>query len=190
MSHNRQPEWCVADAAVLLELNQTATLPALLYSGVQLLTCPSSLADLDDECRARIKEHTVTGLITIESAPETDLIWHMSQKGAMNRLTGMERSLCRMAGSKKLPLLSGCSCLSRFAEQHCIRVRSIIWVLDRLISCGVILPVTAITKLSLLQSASPWMNYALCQAKIKAWQNLKKPIKILGKRTNPKLPSA
>jgi hypothetical protein len=190
MIHNRQPEWCVADAAVLLELNQTATLPALLYSGIQLLTSANSLADLDDECRVRIKEQTVTGLITIESAPETDLIGHMSQQGAMNRLTDTERSLCRMAGIKKLPLLSGCGCLSRFAEQHHITVRSIVWVLDFLISRGVILPVTAITKLSQLQSGSPWMNHALCQAKIKAWQNLKKPIKILGNCTNPKLHSA
>lgn len=185
-----QPEWCVADASVLLELNQTATLNALFSTGVRLLTSPLTLTDVDDECRIRIEESAAAGLIVIESAPDADMVWRMSEKDVVARFTVADRLLCRMAGNKRLPLLTGCGCLSRFAEQQRIRVRSFIWVLDRLVNQGNMLPAMAINKLLLLQNISPWVNNAMCLAKINTWKKMVKPIKILSNHKSPKLHSA
>lgn len=170
MTQDIQPEQCVADAHILLDLSETRLLPSLLDSNVSLVITPFVVADLDEACRRDMKTHINQGQILVEPACEADMNALLTEVGPASQLSGSDRLLFRIAKRMRESLLTGCDCLHRNAERRGIRARSFVWVLDRLVNSGMLKPAMAARKLSELQSVNPWLNGKLCQQRINSWQ--------------------
>lgn len=172
MTQTIEPERCVADAPILLDLAETQLLSPLLGSNVNLVVTPFIMDDLDESCRQAVHTYIGKGLVLIAPATETDMNALLTEVGAASPMCGSDRLLCRIAKRMRLSLLTGCDCLTRQAERRGIRTRSITWVMDRLVSNGVMRPTIAIRKLQELQRISPWLNDKLCQERVSYWQAL------------------
>lgn len=169
MTQDIQPERCVADAHILLDLSETRLLPSLLGSNVSLVITPLVIADLDEACRRDMKTHIDQGQILVEPANEADMNALLAEVGPASQLSGSDRLLFRIARRMRESLLTGCDCLHRNAERRGIRARSFVWVLDRLVNNGILKPAMAARKLSELQSVNPWLNGKICQQRIDSW---------------------
>ncbi|GAB2530671.1 hypothetical protein [Spirosoma aerophilum] len=174
MSEKAQLERCVADTSILLDLEQTQLLPALLISKVSLITTPEVIRKLGQNDRKEIEQHCQNGQMTIEMATADDMNQVINEVGPINRMSTTDRALCRIAKRLNANLLSGCDYLRRDAEQRGIRAKSLIWVLDRLVRSGLLKPATAVKKLVEVQSRSPWMNKQLTHQQIQYWEKMSK----------------
>jgi hypothetical protein len=174
-----QPERCLADAPMLLDLSSTRLLPDLLGSNVSLLTTSLVVADLDNDCYQEVQTHLQQGQMVIEPATEADMKALLLSVGPPSELSGSDRLLCRLAKRLRLSLLTSCECLNRNAERRGIRSRSFVWVLDRLVNNGVLKPEMAARKLKELQLSSPWLNNNICQQRIENWQAMSRQSEVL-----------
>jgi len=172
MSEKLQPERCVADTAILQDLNHTALMPALLSSQVNLITTPDVLGTLEPRFRLELQAHAQAGQVFIEAATTEDMKHVINEIGPANRMSVNDCLLCRIARRLNLSLLSGCERLRDEARERGIRAKSIIWVLDRLVKKGVLKPESAAKRLAELQQRNPWMNQQRTQQQIALWQSI------------------
>lgn len=175
MSQNVQPERCVADAAILLDLSELSLLPALLNSDVQLVTTPYVLDDLDNRVRGELTNHGAKQRVVVEGADEAEMKTLLAEVGSPSQMTCSDKLICRVAKRMKLPLLTGCNWLHRDAERQGIRARTLLWVLDRLVTTRMVAPATAANRLHELQRLHPWLNKKLCQDRFIYWQKMIRP---------------
>ncbi|XWW48528.1 hypothetical protein JYG30_25515 (plasmid) [Fibrella sp. USSR17] len=190
MTQEIQPEQCVADAHILLDLSEARLLPSLLGSNVSLLITPLVVSDLDEACRRDMKTHIDKGQIQVLPASESDMNALLAEVGPASQLSGSDRLLCRIAKRMRESLLTGCDCLHRNAEKRGIRARSFVWVLDRLVNHGMLKPAMAARKLTELQSVNPWLNSKVCQERINVWQTMSRQPTIVASTIGVNLYSA
>ncbi len=177
MNQTNQPEQCVADAAILLDLKDTQLLPALLDSDVRLITTPLVMNNLDRAHRRELQMYNEHVIVVVADEAEMNAL--LAEVGPANKMTGSDRLMCRMAKRMKLPLLTGCSWLQGDAERQGLRVRTLVWVLDRLVTNRIMSPANAARRLSELQRSNLWLNKKLCREYIMYWHKLSQPNIIL-----------
>lgn len=172
MSEKLLSERYVADALMLLDLNQTRLLPALLSSNVKLITTPEIMSRLTQNDRQDIEEHCQKGRMAIETASAEDINGVFNEVETINRMSITDCLLCRMAKRMNVPLLLGCDYVRREAEQRGIRNKSLIWVFERLVNNGLLKPATAAKKLDDIQNRSPWVSKHVSFPQIEAWKSM------------------
>lgn len=160
----------VNDANILIDLLKINLLDSFFRLEFDFQVTDMVFAEIREENVAELERCFELNLLTMQGFAFEDLLQIQLIEGNNPVLSIADCSCLYLAEKLTGTLLTGDGALRRIAEQQNIPVHGILWVLDELITRGLLAKTEAHDKLLQLKELNPRLPDHECQKRLKAWK--------------------